>query len=65
MKRAEKGTMEWGIESAVKRAGRRPDLIYHLGDWGKEPMALVFGRSAREVVERVELLLDSRSMGKF
>ncbi len=51
MKRAERGTMEWGIESAVKRAGKRPDLVYHLGDWGKEPMVLVFGRSAAEVLE--------------
>nr|WP_232460935.1 thiamine-phosphate synthase family protein [Thermococcus gorgonarius] len=49
--------MEWGIESAVKRSEKRPDLIYHLGDWGKEPMVLIFGRSALEVVERVELLL--------
>ncbi|WP_335755193.1 thiamine-phosphate synthase family protein [Thermococcus gorgonarius] len=57
MKRAKKGTMEWGIESAVKRSEKRPDLIYHLGDWGKEPMVLIFGRSALEVVERVELLL--------
>ena len=57
VKRAEKGTMEWGIESAVKGVGKRPDLIYHLGDWGKEPMVLLFGGSAKEVVERVELLL--------
>ncbi len=58
VKRAERGTMEWGIETAVKRAGRRPDLIYHLGDWGKEPMVLVFGREAREVVERVKAILS-------
>ncbi|AEK72305.1 Phosphomethylpyrimidine kinase (thiD) [Thermococcus sp. 4557] len=58
VKRAERGTMEWGIETAVKRAGRRPDLIYHLGDWGKEPMTLIFGRDAREVVERVKAILS-------
>ncbi|WP_297468482.1 bifunctional hydroxymethylpyrimidine kinase/phosphomethylpyrimidine kinase [Thermococcus sp.] len=57
VKRAEKGTIEWGIESAVKRVGKKPDIIYHLGDWGKEPMVLVFGRNAREVVKRVMLLL--------
>ncbi|NJE00998.1 bifunctional hydroxymethylpyrimidine kinase/phosphomethylpyrimidine kinase [Thermococcus sp. JdF3] len=58
VKRAEKGTMEWGIETAVKRAGKRPDVIYHLGDWGKEPMVLIFGRDAREVVDRVRVLLS-------
>ncbi len=57
VKKAEKGTIEWGIESAVKRTEKRPDVIYHLGDWGKEPMVLLFGRSAKEVVERVGLLL--------
>ncbi|NJE48632.1 bifunctional hydroxymethylpyrimidine kinase/phosphomethylpyrimidine kinase [Thermococcus sp. 9N3] len=57
VKRAERGTMEWGIERAVKRAGKRPDVVYHLGDWGKEPMVLVFGRDAGEVVERVRKLL--------
>ncbi|WP_297438167.1 bifunctional hydroxymethylpyrimidine kinase/phosphomethylpyrimidine kinase [Thermococcus sp.] len=58
LKRAEKGTMEWGIEAAVKRVGRRPDIIYHLGDWGKEPMVLIFGRDSREVVERVRALVS-------
>ncbi|WP_297499824.1 bifunctional hydroxymethylpyrimidine kinase/phosphomethylpyrimidine kinase [Thermococcus sp.] len=58
IKRTERSTMEWGIENAVRRAGKRPDVIYHLGDWGKEPMVLVFGGSAREVVERVEVLVS-------
>jgi len=61
VKGAERGTMEWGIETAVRRAGKRPDVVYHLGDWGKEPMVLIFGREAREVVERVTLLVSSAS----
>ncbi len=58
VKRAERGTMEWGIESAVKRAEKRPDLIYHLGDWGKEPMVLIFGRSTREVLKTIRSLIQ-------
>jgi len=58
VKRAERRTMEWGIETAVRRAERRPDLVYHLGDWGKEPMVLIFGRNARDVVGRVRGLLS-------
>ncbi len=60
VKRAERGgTMEWGgIESAVKRLGEKPNVIYHLGDWGgKEPMILVFGRNAEEIVERIRNLI--------
>ncbi|RLI33465.1 bifunctional hydroxymethylpyrimidine kinase/phosphomethylpyrimidine kinase, partial [Candidatus Bathyarchaeota archaeon] len=37
---------------AVRRAGRDPDVIYHLGDWGKEPMITLLGRTALEVAER-------------
>ncbi|NJF24245.1 bifunctional hydroxymethylpyrimidine kinase/phosphomethylpyrimidine kinase [Thermococcus sp. Bubb.Bath] len=58
VKRAERGTMEWGIERAVEGLGERPDVIYHLGDWGKEPMILVFGRSAEEVIMRVQRLVE-------
>ena len=58
VKRIEGATVPWGIETAIKRAGgRAPDLIYHRGDWGKEPMILVFGRDAVEVVEKLEKLL--------
>jgi len=59
IKRREGGTIPWGIGEAIKRAGGRvPDLIYHEGDWGKEPMILVFGGDAVEVVEKVERLLE-------
>lgn len=42
-------TTKWGSAEAVKRAGRTPDVIYHLGDWGKEPMIVLLGESAVEV----------------
>ncbi len=45
-------TTFWGAEQAVERAGRVPDVIYHLGDWGKEPMITLLGRTAVEVAER-------------
>ena len=42
-------TTYWGAEQAVKRAGTVPDVIYHLGDWGKEAMITIVGRSALEI----------------
>jgi len=42
----------WGAEQAVRRAGRAPDVIYHLGDWGKEPVITLLGRTAVDVAER-------------
>ena len=62
IKRLEGRTVPWGIETAVNRAGGRvPDLVYHLGDWGKEPMILVFGRDSMDVVEKIERLIAEAS----
>jgi len=41
----------WGAEQAIKKVGRVPDIIYHRGDWGKEPMVTILGRTAVEVAE--------------
>ena len=57
VKLREGATIPWGIETAVRRLGERPDVVYHLGDWGKEPMILLFGNTPGEVVERLRLLL--------
>jgi len=52
IKEKEGMTTAWGAEQAVKRVGRVPDVIYHFGDWGKEPMVTILGRTALEVAER-------------
>ncbi len=57
VKRAEGRSVPWGVETAVKRLGVVPDLIYHEGDWGKEPMTLIFGETPLEVVEKVKALI--------
>ena len=53
VKRVEGMTIPWGVEEAIKAHGTVPDLIYHNGDFGKEPMALVLGRDAVDVVRKV------------
>ncbi len=49
IKRLEGMTTRWGAGEAVKRAGETPDVIYHLGDWGKEPMVVLVGETATQV----------------
>ena len=44
-------SMVWGAEQAVKKIGKVPDIIYHKGDWGKEPMITIIGKNAVEVVK--------------
>jgi hydroxymethylpyrimidine/phosphomethylpyrimidine kinase len=46
IKKVEGMTIPWGVKEAIKNVGRLPDVIYHRGDFGKEPMIVVFGRDA-------------------
>jgi len=53
IKQKEGMTAQWGAEVAIKKIGRVPNVIYHTGDWGKEPMITVLGRTATEVAELI------------
>jgi len=57
IKKIEGMTIKWGVRKAYESAGQVTDLIYHKGDWGKEPMVLITGRNAIEVVEKFARLL--------
>ncbi|MCX8173572.1 MAG: bifunctional hydroxymethylpyrimidine kinase/phosphomethylpyrimidine kinase [Thermoplasmata archaeon] len=51
------GTMEWGVEIAVKTAGRVPDLIYDTGDVGKEPMIRLIAENPEKLLEKLRKLV--------
>ncbi|MEM4980416.1 MAG: bifunctional hydroxymethylpyrimidine kinase/phosphomethylpyrimidine kinase [Candidatus Bathyarchaeia archaeon] len=59
VKMREGGTTAWGAEYAIRSLGRVPDVIYHKGDWGKEPMVTLLGRDPLEVVEKALRLARS------
>jgi len=52
VKAVEGKTLSWGTEQAIKKLGKVPDVIYDLGETGKEPMIRVLGSSATKVVEK-------------
>ncbi len=56
IKEKEGETIPWGIENAIKKATKMPDVIYHEGDIGKEPMILIFGKSPENVLKKFEIL---------
>ena len=58
IKKKEGMSIPWGVEQAIKRIGKVPDIIYHKGDWGKEPMIVILGKSAEEVVRKLLSILD-------
>jgi len=57
VKRKENESISWGIKQAIKNLEVPPDIIFHKGDFGKEPMILIFGRDPSEVVEKVSKIL--------
>lgn len=46
-------SIKWGIKTAIKNSKVPPDMIYHKGDLGKEPMIIIFGRTPSEVLEKI------------
>ena len=53
-KSKENSSISWGISSCLK--SDIPDIIYHKGDFGKEPMIIVFGETPAEVVRKIKLI---------
>ncbi|WP_223791380.1 thiamine-phosphate synthase family protein [Methanobacterium spitsbergense] len=51
VKEIEGSTIPWGVETAIEKSGTVPDVIYHKGAWGKEPMICLIGSDACEVAE--------------
>ena len=57
VKRKENSSISWGIKQAIKNSSNPPDIIYHKGDFGKEPMIMIFGKDPSEVVKKVAKIL--------
>lgn len=51
VKRKEGATTAWGAEQAILSSKTFPDVFYHIGDFGKEPMMVILGRDAVSVAE--------------
>ncbi len=49
-KQKENSSISWGISSSLN--AKSPDIIYHKGDIGKEPMILIFGKNPDDVVKK-------------
>ncbi len=53
-KQKENSSIAWGIYNSLKT--KLPDIIYHKGDMGKEPMILIFGKNPKDVIGKVSKL---------
>jgi len=53
-------TIAWGITNAIKNSKKTPDVIFHKGDFGKEPMIILFGESPEIVIKKIQKLFKER-----
>ncbi len=53
IKGTENMTIKWGVQSAISHSTTAPDVIFHTGDIGKEPMILVFGSTPQNVIKKI------------
>ena len=53
-KQKENSSISWGISNSLN--SKSPDVIYHTGDIGKEPMILIFGKNPDEIIRKVSKL---------
>lgn len=53
VKEIEGMTIPWGVKEAIERDGKVPDVIYHRGEIGREPMIVILGKEARDVAQLV------------
>ena len=53
-KQKENSSIAWGVSNCLN--AKSPDIIYHKGDIGKEPMILIFGNNPDEIIQKVSKL---------
>ena len=57
VKNKEGSSVRWGIKSAIKNSKVAPDIIYHEGDFGKEAMIIIFGKTPSQVLEKISNII--------
>ena len=50
-------SVKWGVSTAIHKVNEIPDIIYHEGDFGKEPMIIVFGERPMDVLQKIKMVL--------
>jgi hydroxymethylpyrimidine/phosphomethylpyrimidine kinase len=53
VKEKEGATLNWGLTFILNKEKKVPDIIYDLGDIGKEPMIRVIGKDPFDVVDKI------------
>ena len=46
-------SIKWGTEFAIKNLETAPDVIFHSGDYGKEPMIMIFDENPTKLMKKI------------
>ena len=46
-------SIKWGTEFAIKNSKKAPDIIFHKGDHGKEPMIIIFDENPTKLMKKI------------
>jgi len=57
IKSKEGSTISWGIKGIIKDTKKAPDLVFHTGDIGKEPMIILFGKDPKDVLDKLAKII--------
>ena len=52
-----RSSVEWGIGNAIENLKQPPDIIFHKGDFGKEPMIIIFGEKPKNILKKLSKIL--------
>ncbi len=58
IKEREGSTLDWGTNYAIEQLGNVPDIIYDKGGTSREAMVRVLGENPRDVVQKVEKIIN-------
>lgn len=58
IKNKEGSSVGWGIKSVIKNSVKPPDVIYHKGDFGKEPMTLIFANTPAAIIKKISKVVN-------
>ena len=50
-------TVSWGVKNAMERLPNA-GVVFHHGDYGKEPMILIFGRDPHEIIDKIKIIIS-------
>jgi hydroxymethylpyrimidine kinase / phosphomethylpyrimidine kinase / thiamine-phosphate diphosphorylase len=56
VKEAERGALDLLVDEALKGTSNPPDIIYDLGDTGREPIVGLFARDPLEITKKMEMI---------